>query len=98
MLHAWRGYVKYAFGANEVRPMTKVPHAPGIFGKNARMGATIVDALDTLYIMGLHDEYDRGRDWIVNNLKFDGNVSLSLNAHQLLLSFIFLFFTPNTVR
>lgn len=35
------------------------------------MGATIVDGLDTLYIMGLHDEFKQGRDWIAENLDFD---------------------------
>ena len=34
------------------------------------MGATIVDALDTLYIMGLHDEFQDGQKWIENNLDF----------------------------
>lgn len=34
------------------------------------MGATIVDALDTLYIMGLHDEFRDGQKWIENNLDF----------------------------
>lgn len=34
------------------------------------MGATIVDALDTLYIMGLHDEFMDGQRWIEDNLDF----------------------------
>lgn len=34
------------------------------------MGATIVDALDTLYIMGLHDEFLDGQKWIEDNLDF----------------------------
>lgn len=34
------------------------------------MGATIVDALDTLYIMGLHDEFHDGQKWIEDNLDF----------------------------
>ena len=34
------------------------------------MGATIVDALDTLYIMGLHDEFRDGQKWIEDNLDF----------------------------
>lgn len=34
------------------------------------MGATIVDALDTLYIMGLHDEFREGQEWIDKNLDF----------------------------
>lgn len=45
------------------------------------MGATIVDGLDTLYIMGFHDEYKQGRDWIAENLDFD---LVSLSTHNLI--------------
>lgn len=34
------------------------------------MGATVVDALDTLYIMGLHDEFKDAQEWIEQNLDF----------------------------
>lgn len=37
---------------------------------NSQLGATIVDALDTLYIMGLHDEFREGQEWIDNHLDF----------------------------
>jgi len=33
--------------------------------------ATIVDALDTLLIMGLKDEYSEARHWVINDLRFD---------------------------
>lgn len=31
-------------------------------------GASIVDSLDTLYIMGLMDEYQEAKEWIQNDL------------------------------
>lgn len=37
---------------------------------NSQLGASIVDSLDTLYIMGLHDEFKDGQDWIEKNLDF----------------------------
>lgn len=37
---------------------------------NSQLGATIVDALDTLYIMGLHEEFKDGQEWIEQNLDF----------------------------
>ena len=37
----------------------------------SQMGATIVDAIDTLHIMGLMDEYQKARDWIATQLNFD---------------------------
>jgi len=42
---------------------------------NSQMGATIVDALDSLYIMGLHEEFKDGQEWIEQNLDFTGVVS-----------------------
>ncbi|XP_049836447.1 mannosyl-oligosaccharide alpha-1,2-mannosidase IA isoform X2 [Schistocerca gregaria] len=67
MRHAWDNYVRYAWGKNELRPVSKRSHSNSVFGA-ASMGATIVDGLDTLYIMGLHDEFRQGRDWVADNL------------------------------
>ncbi|XP_034944154.1 mannosyl-oligosaccharide alpha-1,2-mannosidase IA-like [Chelonus insularis] len=70
MKFGWDNYVRYAWGKNELRPISKRGHSASIFGASS-MGASIVDGLDTLYIMGLHDEYKQGRDWIAANLDFD---------------------------
>ncbi|XP_045619329.1 mannosyl-oligosaccharide 1,2-alpha-mannosidase IA [Procambarus clarkii] len=70
VLHAWRGYKTYAWGKNELRPVSKRGHTAGIFGRQD-MGATIVDALDTLYIMGLMEEFNEGRAWIQYHLDFN---------------------------
>lgn len=40
--------------------------------------STIVDALDTMLIMGLVDEYKRGREWIDKHLTFDRDADVSL--------------------
>ncbi len=69
MRHAWNGYREYGWGANEVRPVSKKGHSAGIFG-NGNSGATIVDAIDTLYIMGLDEEYKEARKWIAVNFVF----------------------------
>lgn len=70
MEHAWTGYVNYAWGANELRPISKSGHSASIFGASS-MGATIVDALDTLYIMGMKDEFERARKWVAVSLHFN---------------------------
>ena len=62
-LLAWNGYKKYAWGTNELKPLSKTGHSAGIFGQGS-LGATIVDALDTLYIMGLTDEFNDGKEWV----------------------------------
>uniref|UniRef100_A0A8C9SU29 alpha-1,2-Mannosidase n=1 Tax=Scleropages formosus TaxID=113540 RepID=A0A8C9SU29_SCLFO len=45
---------------------------------NSQMGATIVDALDTLFMMGLHDEFRDGQAWIEQNLDFSVNAEVSV--------------------
>ncbi len=47
MQHAWNGYRTYAWGSDELHPMLKAPSS--WFG----LGLTIVDAIDTLYIMNM---------------------------------------------
>lgn len=78
-LHAWNGYKKYAWGQNELKPISKRGHSSGIFGGSggSQLGASLVDALDTLYIMGFKEEFNLGKDWIVNNLNLNINVEFS---------------------
>lgn len=77
MKHAWDNYRIYGWGHNELRPIARKGHSTNIFG-TSQMGATIVDALDTLYIMGLHDEFRDGQKWIENNLDFSVNSEVSV--------------------
>ncbi|EQC31483.1 hypothetical protein SDRG_10659 [Saprolegnia diclina VS20] len=75
MQHAWSGYETYAFGADEVGPVSG-RRRQNVWGD---ISVTLVDALDTLYIMGMMDEFHRARDWVAYNLDFthlgvDGNV------------------------
>ncbi|KAK4124304.1 glycoside hydrolase family 47 protein [Parathielavia appendiculata] len=51
--HAWAGYKKYAWTHDELTPVTKKAKDPF-----CGWAATLVDALDTLWIMGLKDEFD----------------------------------------
>jgi len=78
MKHAWDNYVTYAWGKNELRPVSKRGHSASIFGSSS-MGATIVDSMDTLYIMGMTDAFEKGKEWISNNLDMNqmgGDVSV----------------------
>uniref|UniRef100_A0A673HLS4 alpha-1,2-Mannosidase n=1 Tax=Sinocyclocheilus rhinocerous TaxID=307959 RepID=A0A673HLS4_9TELE len=77
MKHAWDSYRQYGWGHNELKPIAKKGHSTNIFG-SSQMGATIVDALDTLYIMGLHDEFKDGQEWIEQNLDFSVNAEVSV--------------------
>ena len=47
--HSWRAYRTYAWGHDELLPITK-SHSEWL-----GVGLTLIDALDTMYIMGLND-------------------------------------------
>jgi mannosyl-oligosaccharide alpha-1,2-mannosidase len=53
MAHAFNNYAKYAWGHDELKPLSKTPHDWVTGGT----GLTIIDGIDTLYIMGLEEEY-----------------------------------------
>ncbi|OCF39186.1 mannosyl-oligosaccharide 1,2-alpha-mannosidase [Kwoniella heveanensis CBS 569] len=63
--HAWDAYKRHAWGHDEVKPVSKTPSDP--FNG---WGATIVDSLDTLLLMGFSDEYNLCRPH-VNQLNFN---------------------------
>lgn len=67
MIHAWDGYKKYAWGYDELLPISKK-------GQNnmGGMGTTLVDALDTLWLMDMKKEFWEARDWVKNNLTHSG--------------------------
>lgn len=68
ILQAWKGYEKYAFGHDELKPVSNSYINPfGGFGVN------IIDNLDTLYLMNLTEEYNRARDHILK-VNFKKNI------------------------
>jgi mannosidase alpha-like ER degradation enhancer 2 len=89
-LHAWRGYERYAWGHDELKPVSRTAHD---WHRDSLL-MTPVDALDTLLLMGLDAEAARARTLIVEKLSFDRDVSVKnfeitirilgglLSAHQ----------------
>lgn len=45
--------------------------------KAGGIGYTVVDSIDTMLIMGLHDEYERARKWVQNHLSFERDAAFS---------------------
>ncbi|XP_077103196.1 mannosyl-oligosaccharide 1,2-alpha-mannosidase IA [Siphateles boraxobius] len=76
MQFAWDNYKRYAWGSNELRPVSKQGHSSNLFG--SLKGATIVDALDTLYIMEMYDEFEAATEWVDRNLDFNMNAEISV--------------------
>lgn len=84
-LHAWKAYKQYAWGKNELKPLSQTGHTPGIFGQAHDLGATIVDGLDTLYIMGFEREFAEGTEWIRQNFNITQVTSIFiLDIHSIL--------------
>ncbi|XP_013140032.1 PREDICTED: endoplasmic reticulum mannosyl-oligosaccharide 1,2-alpha-mannosidase isoform X2 [Papilio polytes] len=65
--HAWKGYKERAWGHDNLKPVT------GMAFDWFSLGLTIVDGLDTAFIMGLTDEYEEGKKWIKTELVFTKN-------------------------
>ncbi|ONI27205.1 hypothetical protein PRUPE_1G073800 [Prunus persica] len=73
MIHAWTCYEMYAWGRDELQPQTR--DGVDSFGG---LGATLVDSLDTLYIMGLDEQFQRAREWVAKSLNFNKNYEASV--------------------
>src|SRR5881398_2405539 len=71
-LHAWNGYKKYCWGHDDLKPLSKTYH--DWYAEPLLM--TPVDALDTMILMGLKDEANTTREYIVKNLSFDKDISV----------------------
>lgn len=64
--HSWAGYEAHAMGFDELRPLSQA----GVDTLGG-LGASVVDALDTLWMLGLKDEFGRARAWVASKLSFD---------------------------
>ncbi|HTG95015.1 MAG TPA: glycoside hydrolase family 47 protein [Pyrinomonadaceae bacterium] len=71
-LHAWNGYKKYAWGHDDLKPLSKTYH--DWYPQPLLM--TPVDSLDTMIIMGFKQEADATREYIAKNLSFDKDISV----------------------
>ncbi len=69
-VHAWNGYKQYAWGHDDLKPLSKSYH--DWYAQSLLM--TPVDALDTMMLMGLDDEAAKTRDYIAANLSFDHDI------------------------
>ncbi|KAK2912109.1 hypothetical protein QQF64_028030 [Cirrhinus molitorella] len=70
--HAWKGYKNFAWGHDELKPISKS------YGEWFGLGLTLIDALDTMWIMDLKEEFAEARQWVAKELSFDKNVDVNL--------------------
>ncbi|HEX7288618.1 MAG TPA: glycoside hydrolase family 47 protein [Candidatus Angelobacter sp.] len=69
-LWAWDAYKKYAWGHDELNPITRTAHD----WYEVPLLMTAVDSLDTMIMMGLTDEADKTREYIAKNLSFNQDI------------------------
>ncbi|KAK4361711.1 hypothetical protein RND71_016952 [Anisodus tanguticus] len=86
MLHAWSSYEKYAWGHDELQPQTK--NGVDSFGG---LGATLIDSLDTLYIMGLDEQFQRARDYL-SKMVSSSTVTASLYTTSMIIFCVLLMY------
>lgn len=67
--HAWQGYKDYAWGSDDLKPLTKEPK---IWYKQSML-MTPVDAFDTFILLGLEKEAGEAKNVILQKLDFNIN-------------------------
>ena len=73
MEHAWAGYKLFAYGEDEILPVTG-----GNRTQYGGIGTTLVDSLDTLWLMDMKNEFYEARDWVKNELTHERDVMESV--------------------
>lgn len=71
-LHAWNGYKQYAWGHDDLKPLSKTYH--DWYPESLLM--TAVDSLDTMIIMDLKEEAATTKQYILENLSFDKDIEV----------------------
>lgn len=70
--HAWNGYKRLAWGHDELSPVSGKPHD----WHASPLYMTPLDALDTMWLMGMREEAERTRDYLVTHLSFDRDINV----------------------
>jgi mannosidase alpha-like ER degradation enhancer 2 len=73
-LHAWGGYRRYAWGHDDLNPVSHTPHD----WYDAPLLMTPVDAYDTMLLMGLGAEAADVKRLILEQLAFDRDISVQV--------------------
>ena len=73
MQFVWENYRRHAWGFDELRPVSGT-------GRNnwGGVGMTLVDSLDTLWVMDMKEEFDEAVQWVDQNLHFNQDFNISV--------------------
>ncbi|XP_032905071.1 endoplasmic reticulum mannosyl-oligosaccharide 1,2-alpha-mannosidase isoform X2 [Amblyraja radiata] len=70
--HAWKGYKLYAWGHDELKPISKT------YSEWFGLGLTLIDALDTMWILGQKQEFEEAKKWVIDELNLGKSVDVNL--------------------
>jgi mannosidase alpha-like ER degradation enhancer 2 len=73
-LHAWNGYKTYAWGKDDLKPLSK--SGDNWYGESLLM--TPVDAFSTMKIMGLKEQADEAKNLILTKLSFEKDIEVQV--------------------
>ncbi|MFE0626239.1 glycoside hydrolase family 47 protein [Streptomyces sp. NPDC058864] len=73
---AWDAYRRLAWGRDELRPLAGA--GSDFFIPGSTLGLTIVEALDTLYLMELDEELEAGVQWVRDDLVLGQDASVQV--------------------
>jgi len=74
-LWSWNAYKKFAWGMDELAPLSQMFR--NWSKRNAGLGLTILDAVTTLWVMGLTEEFDKACQWLMHKLSFGKDIRIS---------------------
>eukprot|EP00759_Apiculatamorpha_spiralis_P035518 PhF_6_TR36212/c0_g1_i1/m.52845/K01230/MAN1; mannosyl-oligosaccharide alpha-1,2-mannosidase len=77
-LHSWKGYKKYAWGSDELAPVSRGGKNWDVHSGPKGLGLTIVESLDTMWLMGLRAEFEEATIWVRDVLNFDKDMTVSV--------------------
>merc|ERR1719440_455661 len=63
--HAWKGYRERAWGYDQLHPQRGEPNMW------FNLGLSIVEWLDTLWLLGMRNEFEDAHRWVAESLSFD---------------------------
>jgi len=73
MQHIWKNYKAHAYGSDELKPRSG--HGDNNWGN---VGMTLIDSLDTLWVMDMKEEFNEAKEWVRSNLNFERHGATSV--------------------
>ena len=70
--HAWKAYRKYAWGKDELKPVSRSSN------DWFNLGLTLIDSLDSMWLMGLEDDFYEAVDWVRFDMKIAQDKDVNL--------------------